>query len=149
PGWQPVLRETIRLASTTVPPSMPGARLPSWVQDTSRSVMSESVPPWPRVRARDVRVPTGHSRFAGGRDLEPPPRFVRWSDRLETVLPDDRDVNRRCLAVGASPPALGKVIRGCAHRAAGRCLIIRIDDPGVARHELAHCNGWPPDHRRG
>jgi hypothetical protein len=37
PGWQHVLRETIRLASTTSAASMPGARLPSWVQDTSRS----------------------------------------------------------------------------------------------------------------
>ena len=149
PGWQPVLRETIRLASTTVTASMPGARLPSWVQDTSRSVMPESVPPWLRVRAPDFRVPTGQSRFAGEKDLEPPARFVRWSDRLETVLLDGREVNRRCQAVGTKPPSPGKVIRGCAHRVAGRCLIIRIDDPGVARHELAHCNGWPPDHRRG
>jgi hypothetical protein len=31
---------------------------------------------------------------------------------------------------------------GCAYRLAGRCFIIRVDDPGVARHEPAHCNGW-------
>jgi hypothetical protein len=48
--------------------------------------------------------------------------------------------------MGLKPPPAGKVISGCAHRVAGRCLITRIDDPGVARHELAHCNGWPPDH---
>jgi hypothetical protein len=142
PGWQAVLRETIRLASTTVAASMPGARLPSWVQDTSRSVMPESVPPWPRVRAPDFHVPTGRSRFAGEKNLEPPGQFVRWLDRLETVLAGEREVTRRCLAVGSKLPPLAKVIRGCAHSTAGRCFIIRIDDPAVARHELAHCNGW-------
>jgi hypothetical protein len=142
PGWQPVLRETIRLASTTMAASMPGARLPSWVQDTSRSVMPESVPPWPRARAPDFHIPTGRSRFAGERNLEPPAQFVRWSDRLETVLAGEREVTRRCLAVGSKLPPLGRVIRGCAHGTAGRCFIIRIDDSAVARHELAHCNGW-------
>jgi hypothetical protein len=63
-------------------------------------------------------------------------------DRIETVLAGEREVTRRCLAVGSKLPPLGKVIRGCAHSAAARCFIIRIDDPGVARHEVAHCNGW-------
>jgi hypothetical protein len=141
PGWQPVLRETIRLASTTVAPSMPGARLPSWVQDTSRSVIPESVPPWPRVRAPDFHIPKGRSRFAGEKNLEPPAQFVRWMDRIETVLPIG-EVNRRCQAIGAKHPPPGTFLRGCAHGTAGRCFIIRIDDPGIARHELAHCNGW-------
>jgi len=140
-GWQPVLRETIRLASTTVAASMPGARLPSWVQDTSRSVIPESVPPWPRVRAPDFYIPMGRSRFAGEKNLEPPAQFVRWVDRIETVLPIG-EVDRRCQAIGVKPPPPGKLRRGCAHGAAGRCFIIRIDDPGIARHELAHCNGW-------
>jgi hypothetical protein len=141
PGWQPVLRETIRLASTTLAASTPGAKLPSWVLDTSRSVIPELVPPWPRVRPPDFRVPKGRSRFAGERNLEPPAQFVRWSDRLETVLAGEREVTRRCLAVGTKLPP-SKIVRGCAHGAAGRCFIIRIEDPGVARHELAHCNGW-------
>ena len=141
PGWQPVLRETIRLASTTLAASMPGARLPSWVQDTSRSVIPESVPPWPRVRAPDFHIPTGRSRFAGENNLEPPAQFVRWVDRIETVLPIG-EVNRRCQAIGAKHPPPGGFLRGCAHGTAGRCFIIRIDDPGIARHEFAHCNGW-------
>jgi hypothetical protein len=145
PGWQPVPRATIRLASTTVAASMPGAKSPSWVQDTSRSVIPASVPPWPRVRAPDLRAPTGRSRFQGERNLEPPTQFVRWSDRLETVLAGEREVTQRCLAVGSKLPPLGKVLRGCAHGTVGRCFIIRIDDPGVARHELAHCNGWRHD----
>src|SRR6266849_1585345 len=141
PGWQPVLRETIRLASTTLAASMPGARLPSWVQDTSRSVIPESVPPWPRVRAPDFHIPMGASRFAGEKNLKPPAQFVRWVDRIETVLPIG-EVNRRCQAIGAKHPPPGKFLRGCAHGTAGRCFIIRINDPGIAVHELAHCNGW-------
>lgn len=27
------------------------------------------------------------------------------------------------------------------------CVVIRIKDSDVARHENGHCNGWPPDHR--
>jgi hypothetical protein len=144
PGWQPVLRETIRLASTTMAASMPGAKLPSWVQDTSRSVVAVSVPPWPRVRAPDFRLPTGPSRFAGEKNLEPPPRFVRWFDQIETVLPASalREVDRRCRVSLGKPPRAGNFYRGCARGVAGRCFITRVDDPGVARHELAHCNGW-------
>jgi hypothetical protein len=144
PGWQPVLRETIRLASTTLAASTPGAKLPSWVLDTSRSVIPESVPPWPRVRAPDFHIPMGASRVRS--DWLPPARFVRWSDRLETVL-SAGEVERRC-EILSGPPPRGKVLHGCAHSAAGRCFIVRIDDPGVARHELAHCNGWPPGHPR-
>ena len=83
----------------------------------------------------------GRSRLAHVKYLEPPQRFVRWSDRLENVLPDAREVDRRCRATGAKSPP-GEAIRGCTHRVADRCFITRIDDPGVARHELAHCNGW-------
>ncbi len=74
-------------------------------------------------------------------DWLPPARFVRWSDRLETVLPAG-EVERRCEILRGKLPPRGKVLHGCAHYAAGRCFIVRIDDPGVARHELAHCNGW-------
>jgi len=75
--------------------------------------------------------------------VEPPPQFVRWSDRLETVLPLDKgsaqEVDRRCRAAGVKP---ARKMVGCAYRVVGRCFVIRVDDPGVARHELAHCNGW-------
>jgi hypothetical protein len=100
------------------------------------------------VPAPDFHLPTGRSRFAGGSDkyLEPPAQYVRWSDRLETVLGDIHEVDRYCRVLTEIVPRPGKIIRGCAHGAAGRCFIVRIADSGVARHELAHCNGWkhPP-----
>lgn len=43
---------------------------------------------------------------------------------------------RRCQMAGAMG-APGTRIHGCSYRVPGRCLIIRVDDPGVARHELA------------
>jgi hypothetical protein len=139
-GWQPVLPEMIKIASRIELPSILQATLPAWIRDTSATMVAaqSSVPPWPPVRAPDFRLPQGHGH-AGV--LEPPARFVRWSDRLETVLPAG-EVSHRCQAGGAKRPPPGKVIRGCARIAAGRCFITRIDDPGVARHELAHCNGW-------
>jgi hypothetical protein len=115
----------------------------SWVMVEAPSPLS-----WRRLPAPDFRLPSGRSRLAGSQ--EPPSRFLRWSDRIETVLPVDQasvqKVTRLCQAMGSKPPPTGKVYRGCTHTVAGRCLITRIDDPSVARHELAHCNGWPPDH---
>ena len=139
--WQPALREMVRVASTVVLTSTQGVRLPSFVQDTSAAMTTELVPSWPRGRTPNFRIPTGRSRFADERNLEPPAQFARWLDRIETVLPAD-EVNRRCRASVGNLLPPGKVFRGCAHTVAGRCFIIRIDDPGVARHELAHCNGW-------
>jgi hypothetical protein len=105
-------------------------------------VEATSTPLWRRVPAPDFRLPAGRSRVADPH--EPPSRYLRWSDRIETVLPaaQIREVNRICLAMGLKPASAGKVIRGCAQGIAGRCFIIRVDDPAVARHELAHCNGW-------
>jgi hypothetical protein len=149
-GWQastsaqPVLPETIRVASTTVL-AAPGATVPTWLRAMSTLTATDiAVPSWPRVRAPDLRIPMEPSHLARLEHLDhlvPPAKFVRWSDRLETVLPAD-EVNRRCQAAGAKRPAPGRAVRGCAHFAAGRCFVIRVNDPGVARHELAHCNGW-------
>jgi hypothetical protein len=72
--------------------------------------------------------------------LELPKRFLHWTDHVEIVLPP-ADVVRRCQTAGAKAAA-GTRIHGCSYVVAGRCLIIRVDDPGIARHELAHCNGW-------
>jgi hypothetical protein len=93
--------------------------------------------PGPGVPPADFHVPKGRGRLGV---LEPPARFLRWTDHVEMVLPAG-DVVRRCQAAGARS-APGRRIHGCSYRVAGRCLIIRVDDPGVARHELAHCNGW-------
>ncbi len=40
-------------------------------------------------------------------------------------------------------------VNGFAFSRSGTCVIIRIDDPMVARHERAHCAGWPADHPGG
>jgi hypothetical protein len=144
-GWWPAPPETIRLASATVESLAALPAVPAWVADVSAATVTGiATPSWPRVRAPDFRIPAGPSRFEGQKNLVPPAQFVRWSDRIETVLPvsESREVDRRCRAIlGKSPPP-GIVWRGCTRGVAGRCLITRIKDPGVARHELAHCNGW-------
>jgi hypothetical protein len=38
---------------------------------------------------------------------------------------------------------------GCAIVKDGKCYVARLDVPGVKRHELGHCNGWPKDHPGG
>jgi hypothetical protein len=37
---------------------------------------------------------------------------------------------------------------GCALSLSGglKCIVYRIADDRVRRHEYGHCNGWPPDH---
>jgi hypothetical protein len=93
--------------------------------------------PSPGVPTPDFHVPQGPGRLGV---LEPPKHFLHWTDHLEIVLAP-ADVARRCQTAGAKA-APGTRIHGCSYTVAGRCLIIRVDDPGVARHELAHCNGW-------
>jgi len=38
---------------------------------------------------------------------------------------------------------------GCAFIKDGKCYVYRMDMPDMARHEYAHCNGWPSDHPGG
>ena len=105
---------------------------------------ANEAPPSPGVPPPDFHVPQGHGRLGV---LEPPKQFLHWTEHLEFVLPPDA-VARRCEAAGATF-APGQRIHGCSYAVAGRCLIIRVDDPGVARHELAHCNGWTHPERVG
>jgi hypothetical protein len=101
-------------------------------------VVVQALPPLsPSVPPPDFHVPRGPGRLGV---LEPPRQFLRWTDHVEIVLPP-ADVARRCQTAGATFVP-GTRIHGCSYMVAGRCLIIRVDDPGVARHELAHCNGW-------
>jgi hypothetical protein len=142
PAPHPELPETTRIASSIVLTIGPAAKPQPWLQNVSSvTIAAISPPPWPRRPIPDFRVPMGRSRLAHMKYLEPPQQFLRWSDRWENVLPDAREVDRRCRATGAKSPP-GETIRGCTHRVSDRCFITRIDDPGVARHELAHCNGW-------
>jgi hypothetical protein len=66
-----------------------------------------------------------------------------------TVADDTTEVQKACNGPG---PALG-----CSLLYANRCLVILAPDnvikahdwttEAVKRHEIAHCNGWPSDHR--
>jgi hypothetical protein len=143
-GWQSAPSGSIRLASLA--PSV-APKPPWWLAGVWTVTAADAMPSWPRVRAADLRLPAGRSRpgVADTQHLEPPSRFLRWTGRIEAVLADDGEVDRLCRASGAKSPP-GGFIRGCARGVAGRCFIIRVDDPGVARHELAHCNGWPANH---
>ena len=105
--------------------------------DDALVIAQALAPPSPGVPPRDFHVPQGPGRLFV---LEPPKQFLQWTDHLEIVLPP-ADVVRRCQTAGAQT-APGTHIHGCSYSEGGRCLIIRVDDPGVARHELAHCNGW-------
>jgi hypothetical protein len=105
--------------------------------DDALVVAQALAPPSPGVPPPDFHVPHGPGRLGV---LEPPTQFLHWTDHLEIVLLST-DVVRRCQTAGAKA-APGTRIHGCSYQVAGRCLIIRVDDPGVARHELAHCNGW-------
>jgi hypothetical protein len=107
------------------------------VADHTFVVAQTSAASGPGVPPPDFRIPKGRGRLG---ILEPPARFLHWTDHVEMVLPSG-DVVRRCQTAGARS-APGKRIHGCSYQVGGRCLIIRVDDPGVARHELAHCNGW-------
>jgi hypothetical protein len=123
-------------------PSYAGANGPQRIEtganaDDALVVAQALAPPSAGVPPPDFHVPQGRGRLGV---LEPPKRFLHWTDHVEIVLPP-ADVVRRCQTAGAKA-APGTRIHGCSYIVAGRCLIIRVDDPGVARHELAHCNGW-------
>jgi hypothetical protein len=122
-----------------VPTIQPGAGA-----DDALVVAQALAPRSPGVPPPDFHVPQGPGRLGV---LEPPKQFLHWTDYLEIVLPPG-DVVRRCQAAGVTS-APGERIHGCSYIVAGRCLIIRVDDPGVARHELAHCNGWRHPERVG
>jgi hypothetical protein len=83
----------------------------------------------------------------------PPPIYDHPYDGVvvERVLPLD-EARRFCAAIGVGPAD------GCSGIVtmtdeSKRCLIVLPTDgpdPDIEnyrRHELAHCNGWPADHR--
>jgi hypothetical protein len=61
-----------------------------------------------------------------------------------TVTHDLGQVMARC-----GPPPFGARVVGCALIGRGTCHVILAPGAGecALRHEIAHCNGWPRDHR--
>jgi hypothetical protein len=81
----------------------------------------------------------------------PPPQFdhVPSIPVIEHVLSSKDIVNATCIPL-IGKPAEGKMWWGCAIRKMqdGKlvCIVNRIDDQIVKRHEYGHCNGWPANH---
>jgi hypothetical protein len=95
---------------------------------------------------------------AGGKPREvrlvPPPEYERpYKGELVIVDANQEMVREKCPAAKFT---LG-VSLGCAHRGATYCWIYLAPKADmkaagfpydlVLRHEIAHCNGWPGDHR--
>jgi hypothetical protein len=60
------------------------------------------------------------------------------------------EANRMCNAYVISRTGS---VAGCSYSMGNRCVVIistdsLYDKEAVLRHEIAHCNGWPGDHRR-
>lgn len=68
-------------------------------------------------------------------------RVVQW-DELQPFCRKVAERDKFVMATGAGA-------WGCAFLVQGKCYVFRLDMPDVARHELAHCNGWPNDHPGG
>ena len=87
--------------------------------------------------------------------LQPPPQYdvVPPVPVIEQVLSREA-VQKFCLhRYPGIKLAEGEFIRGCTMflttGGTKSCLVIRIDDEFVRRHEIAHCAGWPADHPGG
>jgi hypothetical protein len=137
---RPVLSEAIRIVSTTVVSPI-AQKPPSWLRDVSTMpITATTVPPWPRGPTPDFRIPQAPGRFAGQRNAIR--RRSSYGGRTGSRRCCRATRIRRWKWTGAVARRASSLRGACAHGVAGRCFIIRIDDPGVARHELAHCNGW-------
>ena len=82
--------------------SLKRAKTETGAADHAFAVAQTLAPPGPSVPPPDFRVPKGRGRLGV---LEPPARFLHWTDHVEMVLPGG-DVVRRCQTAGArSAPA--------------------------------------------
>src|SRR5262249_35699836 len=89
-----------------------------------------------------------HVRYLA--ELEPPARYDHPYDgsvdeRVESAV----EVTTLCMSMGASPFAAACSLVD----EDGTCHIILPNDGQAPvsiyyHHEIAHCNGWPPDHPR-
>jgi hypothetical protein len=92
------------------------------------------------------------AQFARARLTLPPPEYDHpYSGKLEIHFLPEKEFVTAC----PSPPGLFRT--ACTQRYADRCIIrlrpdVDIDkypflaDVIVVRHEIGHCNGWPPNH---
>lgn len=83
-------------------------------------------------------------------ELEPPTQYNHPYNGqvIERVMPE-AEVRVLCTSRGASGPFVA-----CAWVSDGACyIVLPNDEPAPVatyrRHEIAHCNGWPADHRHG
>ena len=89
--------------------------------------------------------------FMGCGPMTPPAVYDRPFSGKLTIRHVSRDeANRICKAHITT--RTGRVA-GCSMPMGKRCIIIinadtLYDKAAVLRHEIAHCNGWPGDHRR-
>jgi hypothetical protein len=88
--------------------------------------------------------------------LTPPLEYDHpYSGELITTVVDSQDKVRELCPEAKFSPTIGAL--ACARLGDGKCWIVIADDelitslghiPDLVRgHEIAHCNGWPGDHR--
>jgi len=87
--------------------------------------------------------------------LQPPPQYdvLPPIPVVEQILSQEQ-VHKLCLhRYPTAQLGPGESIRGCAQflvtTGTKTCLVYRVNDERVRRHELAHCAGWPADHPGG
>ena len=89
-----------------------------------------------------------HVRYLA--ELEPPARYNHpYDGPVDERVASAAEVTALCISIGTSPFAAACSLVG----EDGTCHIV-LPNNGQApvstyrRHEIAHCNGWPPDHPR-
>ena len=95
------------------------------------------------------------SAYAGPKLLPPEEYDHPYAGKLKTIVVNSQaDVRRMCPGIGFN---LGTALACTTRHMDERCTIVVVPDAEirkagydpafVMRHEIAHCNGWPPDHR--
>jgi len=83
--------------------------------------------------------------------LNPPKQYDHpYKGELHVYYADEFNMKAQCFA-----PENGNKVWGCAFVWPKSCdvWILNSEDADsqaqIMRHEIAHCNGWPPDHKDG
>jgi len=96
----------------------------------------------------------GSAYSAPRNHAEPPRKFLhKYAGELVIIYVQKGAAYRTCSEITGGNIAYYEDMLGCAlggvNEHQHRCLIVAtIGKSHVLRHELAHCNGWPADHRR-